>query len=180
MRENEAQPQKTSSASGQSGYTLVELLVAVAITAIASVSLLRAFDVAGTVTARHEAQYYSRWLATSMKTEMDRLPVVDPNQTPAFGPEAGEWQNDRSTFDDLDDYAGWSGLPTDVNGRPSEDLAAYTLATEIMYVDKDDFAKEVPAGQSDFVLCRIPVTSTDGETFVLQWLRTVRWECYRP
>lgn len=164
--------------SGNSGYSLVELLVAVAITGIASVSLLRAFNMAGTVTARHEMQHNARWLATSLKTEMDMLPVVDPNQTPTYGTEAGEWRDDRRSFDDIDDYAGWSGSPLDENGQPNSELAAYTLATDIRYVDKDNFVKEVPAGQSDFVLCRIRVTSTDGEAYVLQWLRTVRWECY--
>jgi len=164
---------------GNSGYSLVELLVAVAITGIASVSLLRAFTMAGTVTARHEMQHNARWLATSLKTEMDKLPVVDPNQTPTYGTEAGEWRDDRKTFDDIDDYAGWSGPPLDENGQPNSELAAYTLATDIRYVDAGDFAKKVEPGKSDCVLCRIRVLTQDGEVFSLQWLRTIRWNCYR-
>lgn len=162
------------------GYTLVELLVAVTLTAIASVSLLRAFSAAGTVTARYETQCYARWLASSLKTEMDCLPVVDPDQTPVFGPESGEWQTDRRTFDDLDDYAGWSGPPDGGNGQPNSDLTAYALATEIRYVDADDFRKEVAAGQSNYVLCRVRVACQDREAYTLQWLRNVRWDAYRP
>ena len=162
------------------GYTLVELLVAVAITAIASVSLLRAFSVAGTVTARNESMCYARWLAVSLKTEMDRLPAVDPNQPPAFGVEAGEWQSDRRTFDDIDDYSGWSGAPDDGNGQGNGDLAAYQLATEISYVSPDDFTVVAPPGQSNYVLCRIRVRCAEHEVYDLQWLRTVRWDCYRP
>jgi len=162
------------------GYTLVELLVAVAITAIASVALLRAFSVAGTVTARNEEMCYAKWLATSLKTEMDRLPTVDPNQTPAFGTEPGEWQSDRHTFDDIDDYAGWSGAPEDGNGQKNEDLVAYRLATEISYVSPDDFSTNVRPGQSNYVLCRINVFCLEKEVYHLQWLRTVRGDCYRP
>lgn len=179
--EKDAIPDKHSHIKpGCRGYTLVELLVAVAITAIASVSLMRAFSMAGTVTARNESMCYARWLAVSLKTEMDRLPVVDPNQLPSFGIEAAEWQNDRRTFDDIDDYAGWSGVPDDGNGQANGDLAAYQLATEISYVSPDDFTVTVPPGKSDYVLCRIRVRCAEHEVYDLQWLRTVRWDGYRP
>lgn len=164
-----------NTARGNDGYSLVELLIAVAVTGVAIISILNCFAMAGKVTTRLEESFYARWLALGLKAELDRLPVVDPDQTPRFGCESGEWDRARTTFDDLDDYQGWSvSPPEDDRGLPNEDLSGYRCAVAVRYADPDDPAKPVPPGSTEFVFCTIVVDREGKELFRGEWLRTVR------
>jgi len=156
------------------GYSLVELLLAIVLAGMASISLLNCFTAAGEVTTRLENSYYARWLATGIKAEMDILPVVDPDQPPSFGCEPGEWSRYRASFDDIDDYAGWvAAPPEDMNGYPNQDLLGYSCVVEIQYVDPEDFTKSVQPGESDYLLCTVTIDREEKEIYTLQWLRTI-------
>ena len=87
-----------------SGFTLVEALVAVSITAIAGTALLT--SIGSTVSAGHETmlQSIAAGLAEQMLDEINSVRFPDGNLT-LFLPST------RETYDDIDDYRHWSSQP---------------------------------------------------------------------
>lgn len=70
----------------------------------------------------------SRSLAFDETTEDGFVPVNIPADFSSVGTDAGESSSDKSTFDDFDDYDGWSATITN-------DLGDFAVSTAVYYVN---------------------------------------------
>jgi prepilin-type N-terminal cleavage/methylation domain-containing protein len=93
------------------GFTLVESLVC---TVVVAGLLVAALSALASLTAhRIEAarQARAKILADELMAEILGQDYADADGSGAIGPDAGESVGNRSAFDDVDDYHGWSAAP---------------------------------------------------------------------
>ena len=136
-------------AARRRGFTLPEALAAVVIVTVAGSATLLAVSqsiqasLAGTDTARVNL------LVQDLMDEITTCWWADTTSPTHWGPEAGETNSKktRASFNDLDDYDGWSGPPQTKTGQTydslqqslfptvaSHDYANYTCSVKVEYV----------------------------------------------
>jgi MSHA pilin protein MshD len=102
------------------GVTLVELVVAITIVAIAATTILGAFAAVATRSADAMLQQQAIAIGESYLTEILQRWVVDPNGTP---PNTG-----RASWDLVDQYNGLVEAPHDQFGNAIASLSSYTVS----------------------------------------------------
>jgi MSHA pilin protein MshD len=102
------------------GATLVELVVAITIVAIAVTTILGAFAAVATRSADAMMQQQAIAIAESYLSEILQRWVVDPNGTP---PNTG-----RASWDLVDQYNGLVERPHDQFGNAIASLSSYTVS----------------------------------------------------
>ena len=102
------------------GVTLVELVVAITIVAIAVTTILGAFAAVATRSADAMMQQQAIAIGESYLSEILQRWVVDPNGTP---PNTG-----RAGWDLVDQYNGLVEVPHDQFGNPIASLSSYTVS----------------------------------------------------
>jgi MSHA pilin protein MshD len=102
------------------GVTLVELVVAITIVAIAVTTILGAFAAVATRSADAMMQQQAIAIAESYLSEILQRWVADPNGTP---PNTG-----RASWDLVDQYNGLVEAPHDQFGNPTASLNSYTVS----------------------------------------------------
>jgi hypothetical protein len=97
-------------------------------------------------------------LASALMSEILNQSYVDPNQSPIWGLELGENSLQRSTFDDVDDYDGWSASPPqNRDGTTIPGLTGWRQSVNITPVDPETLS---PTGFTDTGVRRVTVTIT--------------------
>jgi MSHA pilin protein MshD len=117
------------------GVTLVELVVAITIVAIAVTTILGAFAAIATRSADAMMQQQAIAIAESYLSEILQRWVVDPNGTP---PNTG-----RASWDLVDQYNGLAEAPHDQFGNPIASLGSY--AVSVSTSQSSAFSPGVPA-----------------------------------
>jgi MSHA pilin protein MshD len=136
-----------NTAGSEAGVTLVELVLAILILAVALAGVLSVFD----LTTRHSAdpmvREQARAVAEAYLEEVVLQPFADPSPG---GDESGEA---RGSFDDVDDYDGLEDVGVrDQTGTPVPGLGDYRVTVAVLPEALDD----VPAQHAR----RITVTVT--------------------
>jgi hypothetical protein len=101
------------------GMALVEVLISSAITAVLFVAAVVTASSARITRQRSMDDINGRQLARTLLIEISKRAYKDPTglATDALGRDSGETANVRSTWDDIDDYTGYSqSPPTDLAG----------------------------------------------------------------
>jgi MSHA pilin protein MshD len=117
------------------GVTLVELVVAITIVAIAATTILGAFAAVATRSADAMMQQQAIAIGESYLTEILQRWVVDPNGTP---PNTG-----RASWDLVDQYNGLVEAPHDQFGNAIASLSSYTVSVSTS--QSSAFSPGVPA-----------------------------------
>jgi MSHA pilin protein MshD len=117
------------------GVTLVELVVAITIVAIAVTTILGAFAAIATRSADGMMQQQAIAIGESYLSEILQRWVVDPNGTP---PNTG-----RASWDLVDQYNGLVEAPHDQFGNPIASLSSYTVSVSTS--QSSAFSPGVPA-----------------------------------
>ena len=132
----------------KSGFTLLEVLITVVIFTVGIVILLGAVSTIMRGSSDIENINIATSLARDLMDEIIGKGFNDPDGGSIWGPEAlqGENANDRATFDDADDYDGWSKNPpedvsgTDYDGAGSTpNYSRFTRAITVENVLENDF-----------------------------------------
>lgn len=148
------------------GFTLIEAAVA---TLIVAVMVSAAISVVGG--AARGAALEREWrrgqaLASALMAESLAASFSDPQGGSAFGIDSGELSSDRSTFDDVDDFDGYSDTGAITHkGEKIVWAADWDRRVEVVNVDIADPAKALN-DEDDTGLRRITVTvvSPRGES----------------
>lgn len=151
------------------GLSLIEVTISVVIVAVMMVAALT--TVSGVMHARQVSQnrQVARTLAETLMAEIMSKEYQDPDTVgESFGQETGEAATgNRSLFDDVDDYDGWSANPPQwSDGVVVPNRQDWTRSVDVFCTSPADLNMELP-NSWDFGLKRITVTvSYGGEEMV--------------
>lgn len=140
------------------GFTLLEAVIAMVLVGLV---LVAAFHVlGGTTQATYLAAQHSTGLllAEGLMAEVLAAEYADPDPVPGFGPESGESGANRSGFDDVDDYHGWTATPPQDTAGTA--LAGYDGWTRSVTVEYAPLADPLDTVGSDQGIKRVTVTAT--------------------
>lgn len=147
------------------GVTLMEVAISTALVGVVLVASLE--TLAGAVRAGRETsdQLMGQALADAMLAEVVALPYSDPDDdSSSLGLEADELSNanDRTQFDDLDDYDGWKQTPPEARDQTAlDDYDDWTRRVDVDFVQFSSFGVGLGITNVDRGIKRIVVTVID-------------------
>ncbi len=130
----------------KNGFTLVEILVAIVVLAIALVPLIGVFttgskesDVAQKITV---GTSLAQDLLEEIRSKQFDEDILNPTIPGKLGPEKNEQRFNPPTrnFDDVDDYNGYNDSPPEeLDGTVMSEYAGYNRSVIVEYVNENDF-----------------------------------------
>ena len=167
------------------GLTLIELIVFIVVLSVGLAGILATYNTVVHGSADPMLRKQALAIAESLLTEIEQQPFAwcDPQDAraataesygdcetmPQNAPTPGETRGGANPFDNVIDYAGYSGPASDLMGFSSPALAAYTVSVAITPAGGTGAFAAFPA---DAVL-RIAVTvNGHGDTITLTGYRT--------
>ncbi len=151
----------------QLGVTLVEVAVSTALVGLVLVAALETLGGAMRTLRQTGDSMNANTLAATLMAEVIALPYSDADgSTTDLGLEADEAaiSNDRSLYDDVDDFHGWSRTPPE--SRDGTELAGYSgwkRCVEISYLGATPVAGELEATTEDQGQKRVRVVVIDPQ-----------------
>ena len=163
--------------SSRTAFSLIESTVSVLLVGILMIAALQALGASRRRESSSVDSVHAQQLADALMTEILLQAYQEPEsgQTRAFGPETGESTGNRSLFDDVDDYAGWtSAPPNDRSGSAVPGFSDWTRSINVQWADPDSLA---PTAASFTGLKKITVTVTKNgkPTASLVSYRSIAW-----
>ncbi len=151
------------------GFTLIEVLVAVALVGVAVVALIasnRAFTAANGEGLNLST---AEFLAEQLRELTAPLPVVDPQTTTAtFGPEEAT----LAGYDDLDDFDGAVfSPPIDAGCTAMGEFSAFTQRITVENVSGIDFTQVVGDHTTPFVRVTVDILMNGRTITSTRWIR---------
>ena len=144
----------------QRGVTLVELVIAITIVAIAATAVMGAMSTVTTRTADAMVQQQAVALAQAYLEEVLQRPVGDPD---GIEPESG-----RGSWDDIDDYNGLADTGArDQFGNAIAELSGYNVTVAVVPTSAMTGVPSTAARRVD-----VTVTGPGGVTVALSGYRT--------
>jgi prepilin-type N-terminal cleavage/methylation domain-containing protein len=141
----------------KSGFTLIEVMVAVILVGIAIASLVGANSAFTQANGAGTDLSTAEFVLEQIKELTALLPVVDPNSgITTFGPETGETY---ANYDDLDDFdnANFSP-PIDAHRNILNDFASYSQQVIVENVNPSDFEQVESDHSTNFVRVTVKVS----------------------
>lgn len=119
----------------QRGLTLIEVLISIIlVSSMLLVSLAASANLMRNSNSRRDIRQ-GQLLATQLLDEVTVMDYRDRN-SPVFGLEADELGSDRTTFDDVDDYSGYTqSPPTARDNTQIEGYDGWTISIEVIPAD---------------------------------------------
>ena len=128
------------------GFTLVEILIAIVVLAIALVPLIGVFTTGSKESGVAQKITIGTSLAQDLLEEIRSKQfdedIINPTIPNKLGPEKNEKRFNPPTrnFDDVDDYNGYADSPPEeLDGIVMSEYAGYSRSVIVEYVDEDDF-----------------------------------------
>jgi prepilin-type N-terminal cleavage/methylation domain-containing protein len=151
------------------GFTLIEVLIATVIIALAIVALLAANSAFTMANGAGIELSTAEFLVEQIREMTATIEVRDPDGGVIFGPEEGT----LADYDDLDDFDGSTfSPPIDARRQPLTDFAAYSQQVTVQKVDKSNFEQVLPITEpSDFVRVTVSVSYSGRELCSISWIR---------
>jgi type II secretory pathway pseudopilin PulG len=163
------------------GYILVEVSIAYLLLTLALVALLPVFIMAIRAGKNTEQLQVATYLTGELLEEV-RMRKWDENTTATLGhiddpspigPDAGETASNKTTFDDIDDFNGWSETPArDPLNALMPGLSAYSRTVTVSYVDSS--LASTGGAASDYKMVKVCTRTAKTEPLCLQTLFTNR------
>lgn len=168
-------PRHTTRARGgpHSGFTLVEVLVAVVLIGVAVAALLGANGAFTRVNAAGADLTTSEFLIEQIRELAVALPVAEPGTSPVvgslFGPESGET---LAQYDDLDDFDGATfSPPIDAGRTPLPDLEDFSQVVTVQNVQPADLDQVAADHSTAFVRVTVRVLRNGRILNSAHWIR---------
>lgn len=154
------------------GFTLIESAIASVILAVMVVAALNTVG----ASARSRQILLERrvgWtLANDLMTEIVHLAYLEPVDVPTFGRESVESSLNRSDYDDLDDYNGWTeNPPKDKSNNTIPGYSGWQRSVIVKHVDPVTLAVGLDSVDSGIKEITVNVTSPSGKMTTLKALR---------
>jgi len=114
------------------GFSLIELIISMVILAFAALSMMQLFSNLGTQQVGSDHRRTASLLAHELMEEIgskrfDELTAKNAGNWSVIGIDTGESSSDKSTFDDVDDFNGWT---ENLTGN----FSGFTRTATVIYV----------------------------------------------
>lgn len=161
----------------QSGFSLVEVAISVMLVGLLMVAALNSMGASRRREGDTVDRLQGQQLASALINEILLQAYQDPQTSgaPIFGLEPGESTGNRSLFDDVDDYNGWtSSPPKDRSGSAISGLTGWTRSVAVSWIDPVTLSSTASTNTG---LKKIAVTTMkNGQTFgSMVAYRSVGW-----
>lgn len=159
----------------RAAFSLIETAIAMAILGGLLVASLSVVGAIARMRRSVNEQQMARLLAEDLMAEALAAAYEDPAGGGSLGPDAGETSSNRGTFDDVDDYQGWSATPKTRDGAALVPDATWALRVQVAWVQPG--SPETVSG-SETGVKRITVQAARNSRVLasLTALRTAAWE----
>ncbi len=154
----------------KSGFSLIEVLIAVLLVGLAIASLVAANGAFTKANGAGTDLSTAEFLIGQIRELTTLLPVIDPQSgVSTFGPETGET---LVGYDDLDDFDGATfSPPIDVDRIVLSNFTAFHQLVTVENVDASDFEQIVGDHGSSFVRVTVSVYLNSRKISSASWLR---------
>ncbi|MCH8314581.1 MAG: prepilin-type N-terminal cleavage/methylation domain-containing protein [Planctomycetes bacterium] len=126
------------------GFTLIEAVISVVLVGVLLVAAINTLGATAVSKRNIEHQALGYPLAADLMTEILNQAYEEPVDTVNFGRESSESGGDRTDWDDIDDYEGWSATPPEgKDGAPLDGYDQWTRSVEIAFVQTASLNNEV-------------------------------------
>ncbi len=165
----------------QSGFSLVEAAIAVALVGVTAVGALTAAANSATRRSDVAARAQAAVLAEELAGEVAGLAYEDPQVgSSTLGPDAGETAVNRSRFDDVDDYNGWTEKgPTDKAGAAISGAESFTRTVTVQWV-LGSSPSTTSVTETGAKLVTVTVSRSERAAATVRLVRTKKWEQMTP
>ncbi|HUU96712.1 MAG TPA: hypothetical protein VM487_13315 [Phycisphaerae bacterium] len=160
---------------GKRALTLAEAVVSMVIISVMLVAALNTVGASRTTQQKIADRSRGFLLAEDLMSEILRQAYEDSGLAPgSFGLGSDEiGDGDRSLWDDVDDYDGWSASPPQQkDGTVIPDLAGWGRSVTVARADPGDFEAAAPATDTGVKQIRVNVTHDDAVVVSLVAVRT--------
>jgi type II secretory pathway pseudopilin PulG len=124
-------------------FSLLETVVSSVLVGVLLVAVLKTMGASVVAQYQTGERAQAALLADGLIAEIAAMDYENPDGMPTFGLESGEQPCQKATFDDVDDFDGWTETPPQfADGTAMPDLAGWTRTVQIARVHDHDLAIE--------------------------------------
>lgn len=153
------------------GFSLVEVVFATFLMGAVLAVSVRGFGQAVARRAQLRDTERAYQFGHDLMNEILAKPYLDPEGGTGLGVDAGESAAQRSTFDDVDDYSGWSETPLkSASGATIPNTSGWTRSVMVLWTDPADPAEPTLSDQGMKVVV-INVSSPTGAAVEISAIR---------
>ncbi len=121
------------------GLSQVEVVMSTLFVMLTLSAAMHSFGVVLRSRTGTSSQARGRLLAQQLATEILSHHYLDPGGSPEFGVESSEVSFDRASFNDVDDFDGWSAAPPeDRDGNSLDQTDGWSRQVSVAWVERDD------------------------------------------
>lgn len=142
----------------RAGITLTEVVISGLLVGLLLVAALNGVGAVLRTWRSSEQRYDGSALAEHLLGEILQQNYEEPTDSIQFGIESPESPSDRTAWDDVDDYSGWSSAPED---KTNNALTGYSSWTRTATVELVQISDPTQIALADEGLKRVTVTVTD-------------------
>ena len=158
----------------RTGFTLVEVAIAIVIVGLAVVSLVTASGACTRATHGSRQLTQAVFLAQSIREWSIQLPLTDPDPADEGSPLGPDPNDAQGIPDDLDDLMGMIfDPPRDGAGSPMSNFQGWSQTVTLTWVDPEALTPVAP-GWTDAVEVQVAVSFEGQPVFTTSWLVTRR------
>ncbi len=129
-------------------FTLIEVMMSVIVVGVMFVAVLNTVGSARVGEYKIVERNRGQLLAQDLMAEILQQAYDDPNDPVVFGTESGEGTDNRTDFDDVDDYHGWSKSPLQRrDGTVIPDLDGWGRSVAVVWVNLADLSQTAASDQ---------------------------------
>jgi len=148
-----------AAATQAGGFTLVEAVISVVLVGTVVVAAMNNVGASKTGQYMNLERSGGDFLANSLMAEITNQSYEEPDDTPLFGRES-ESGGDRTEWDDVDDYNGWSASPAERRDGTAFTSSDWSRSVTVERVNPDDLSQ---TSGSETGVKKITVTIKRGD-----------------
>lgn len=153
------------------GFGLIEVVFATFLVGVVLAVSVRGFGQAVLRQAQLRDRQRAYQFGHDLMNEILMKAYQEPLTGTGLGPDSGESSSQRSTFDDVDDYSGWSETPLkSESGTTIPNTNGWSRSVMVLWTDPDNPAEPV-VGDEGVKVVIVTVTSPTGVTVEVSAIR---------
>ncbi len=123
----------------QRGFSLIESAFSILIVAVMFAAVMQTVAAARLVRYKTDGRSRGSILAHDLMAEILQAAYEEPDGPGPLGVDAAEVAGSRASFDDVDDYDGWTGDPPELpNGTPLSLPGGWSRSVEVRWIVPDN------------------------------------------